>query len=260
MSDSIQVKDLSFAYPDGQVVFSGINLKVEAGQILSLLGPNGIGKTTLLNCMFGLLAPKTGDIYLNGNGINTIERNEVAKIISYVPQTIRPSFDYTVLDYVVTGCAPKIGLFKKPEEKHYDAARQAIKKLGITHLEQASYLNISGGERQQVLIARVLAQNARFIFMDEPTAHLDYGNQLMILRIMKELSEEGYGIIATTHNPDHVIMLGGMVGILDREKKFTVGSVEDVINEDMLCKLYNARLRVDYFPEIERKACVAQRI
>lgn len=253
----IDVKNISFAYDGAPLLFDNISFSVGRGQIVCILGPNGIGKTTLLNCLVNLAAPTKGRILIDGKDKEKMSPREVAMNIGFVPQFITPSFAYEVLDYVVTGCAPKIGTFQKPKQEHYETARKSLSQMEISHLAQKYYNQISGGERQQVSIARALAQHPKAILMDEPTAHLDYGNQIKVLRIIKGLAAEGYGAVITTHNPDHALLLGGDVAVIQPGGKFIFGSCRDVIREDFLSSLYGVELRLCHLAEIGRDICVA---
>ena len=162
----LKVENLGFSYEGSQQVFDGINLEINSGEIVCLLGPNGIGKTTLLNCLVRLREPTQGKAMLDGEDMTRLSSREIARIIGYVPQTLRPSFDFTVLEYVVTGSAPWLSIFEKPGLVHYKRAEEALEQMGISHLAQKPYTRISTGELQQVSIARAIAQQSRLILMD----------------------------------------------------------------------------------------------
>ena len=222
----IKVENLNFRYDSkGRQILNNVNLKLEEGEVMTILGPNGAGKSTLLNCIATLLEPEEGTIELCGKDAKTLKPKEVAKVISYVPQNHVPAFSYTVENFVLMGRAPTVGMF-------------------------------SGGERQQATIARAIVAEPKAILFDEPTAHLDYGNQLKTLRLIKSLKEKGYAIIITTHNPDHAIMLGGTTAILDRDGNLNVGKTEEIITEETLRKLYDADLSLVKLDEVNRPICV----
>ena len=259
-SMKLKIEQVNFSYNGFEDILKDISFDINTGQIICILGPNGIGKTTLLTCLARLNTPDKGRILLNGQDLNYMEPRIIAQNIGYVPQTIAPSFDYSVLDYVVTGLAPWLGIFQKPEEEHYKQAEQALQKIGIEYLKDKPYTCISAGELQMVSIARVLAQKVQFVLMDEPTSHLDFGNQLKVLNIIKEMAEEGYGIALTTHNPDQVLLLEGKVAVFDRERKFHFGEWTDILTEELLKSIYGVTLNICEVEQVSRKVCIAPRI
>jgi len=253
---SIEIENLSFSYGPKQVL-QDVHLCIEPAQTLVILGPNGAGKTTLLNILAGLLPPSRGRISYDGKNYQELGIRQLALVVGYVPQSIVPAFDYSVTEYVVTGCAPYIGAFSRPDQKHYDAAARAIQKMGISHLADISYRQLSGGEQQQVMIARVLAQSPAYILMDEPTSHLDYGNQLRVLKTIKNLAADGYGVIFTTHNPDQALLIGGKGAIIDNNGRLVSGDSRALINEESLTELYGIKLCVTKLEEPGRRICFA---
>ena len=260
MSLQMHLQEVGFSYNGIRQIFNDISFEVKAGEIVCLLGPNGIGKTTLLNCMAKLREPNKGRILLNGENMAGLTSKDIARVIGYVPQTLQPSFDFTVLDYVVTGSAPWLGTFEKPNSEHYERAEHALIQMEIGHLRDKAYTRISTGELQQVSIARAIAQQSRLILMDEPTAHLDHGNQIKVLRIVKELAAEGYGIVLTTHNPDQVLLLEAKVAVIDRQASFHFGYWQDILTEKLLSDLYGVEMRLIEVEGIERKLCVAPKL
>ncbi|MCL2856723.1 MAG: ABC transporter ATP-binding protein [Oscillospiraceae bacterium] len=253
---SIEVRSLNFSYGPRQVL-RDIIFDIEPAQTLAILGPNGSGKTTLLNIIVGSLAQTSGSIIYEGKTFKHFNPRKMAQLVGYVPQTIIPVFDYSVIDYVVTGCAPQIGTFERPQEKHYDIAMKYIREMGIEHLAEKSYRQISGGERQQVSIARALAQCPTYILMDEPTSHLDFGNQIRVLKTIRQLAQSGFGVVFTTHNPDHALLVGGKAAIIDRSGKLTFGNSHQLINEALLSELYGVALCIKNIEGSDRKICFA---
>lgn len=251
------VKNVSFHYPSNdRVILDDVSLSVDNGDVLSILGPNGSGKTTLLNCMADLLKPTSGEVILNGKNINSMKNREIAKIVSYVPQVHVPTFSYSVLNFVLMGRASNVDMFSKPKKEDVEMAEKALVDLRIEHLKDKPYTEISGGERQQATIARAIVSNPSIILFDEPTAHLDYGNQLRTLRIIKTMADKGFAVIITTHNPDHAIMLSGNAAILSKNGKLLCGKSEDIITEDNLQSIYNTDLKLKYIEDIDRKICL----
>ena len=256
-----EIKNIKYAYPgEERKVLNDVTLDVQQGEILSILGPNGAGKSTLLNCMMGLFVPEEGEILLNGKNVNRMERREIASCVSYVQQTHVPQFPYTVLDFVLMGCAPKIGMFRKPKKEDEEMAIEALVTMGIEHMANIPYTDLSGGERQQVTIAQAIVTKPQVLLFDEPTSHLDYGNQLRILRLVKRMSESGYTVVMTTHNPDHAILLGGRTAILDRSGKLECGDTKEMLTQERLQQVYQADVRLMYIEEVGRNICISGKL
>lgn len=253
----LEVTNLGFHYRDQRNIFHGVSFGIRQGEIITILGPNGAGKSTLLNCLANLVKPTSGQIMICDQPLEQMSLTQVAKHIGYVPQTHHPAYAYTTRDFVVMGRTAHIGFFSKPQRKDYAAVDEALHQLSIAHLAHKPYTEISGGERQQVTIARVLVQKPRLVLLDEPTSHLDYGNQLRTVKMIKQLAEQNFAIIMTTHIPDHAILLGDKVGILDRDGTMTFGHYEEIMTEKTLSRIYNVNLKMVYVEEIKRTTCIA---
>lgn len=252
-----EIKNLSFAYGSKrQNVLNEVNFSLAEGELVTLLGRNGAGKSTLFGCMLGLLKPKSGNIYLQGNELAHMSEKRIASVVSYVPQNHVPGFEYSVFEFVLMGCAAKVGLFSSPGEEEKAAAWQAIRQMGLEELAHRSYARLSGGERQQAAIARALASQPKAIIFDEPTAHLDMANQMKVLKIIKELSKQGYAVAVSTHDPNHALMLGGTVAILDRDGHITSGDAETLLTEERLSDTYSTEIRLRYLEEFNRRVCI----
>lgn len=252
----LEVSNLGFSYDRGPAIFHDVSFKVDQGEILSILGPNGSGKSTLLNCIANLYSPAAGEIFLNGQLMSRMNLREVAQVIGYVPQIHTPAYAFTVREFAVMGRTPYIGAFTIPGAEDYRIADEALERMGIAHLRDKPYTEISGGERQQVTIARVIAQKPQLILLDEPTAHLDYGNQHRVVQMARQLAAEGYALIMTTHNPDHAIILNGKVAILNRRGEFFVGQTAQTLSSKMLSDLYGLAIRTKYDGDAGRTVCV----
>ena len=194
---SIEVKNLSFSYGDRQVLHD-ISFRVEPGEFLSILGPNGVGKSTLFRCVLGLLSGYSGQVLVCGRDARTLNVQESAKDIAYIPQSSNPAFNYSVFDIVLMGATAGLSRFRSPGQKEVERCRWALEKIGISDLSARCFHRLSGGERQLVMIARALTQNAPVLMLDEPTANLDFGNQLRVLQQVQSLAREGYTVIQTT--------------------------------------------------------------
>lgn len=252
----LEVQNLSYKYYNSRTIFHDVCFQLDKGEVLSILGTNGAGKSTLLNCIANLFKPASGTIYLEGKPTSSMSMNDVARIIGYVPQIHTPAYAYTVLEFTVMGRTPYIGTFSKPSKEDYAIAQEALDRMDILHLRDKAYTEISGGERQQVTIARALTQQPKLILLDEPTAHLDYGNQYRVVQMVKELAKEGYAVIMTTHNPDHAIILDGKVAILDKNGVLGVGHAADTLNKEILSTLYNLDIKTVYDEDAKRNVCI----
>ncbi|MDD3656098.1 MAG: ABC transporter ATP-binding protein [Atribacterota bacterium] len=248
----LEVKNLSFNYHNSRPIFRNVTFNLDNGEILSILGPNGSGKSTLLNCIANIYKPKSGEIRLNGQSLSKMNIRDVAQIIGYVPQIHIPAYAFTVREFTVMGRTPYIGVFKTPSKIDYRIADESLERLDIAYLRDKPYTKISGGERQMVLIARVITQQPKIILLDEPTAHLDYGNQHRAVKMIRQLADEGYALIMTTHNPEHAIFLNGKVAILNREGVLGIGQSAETLNSDTLSNLYGLSIKTIYIEEANR--------
>ena len=173
---TLEGRALTIGYSD-HVVGRGLDVALATGEVLALLGPNGGGKTTLLKTLLGILAPKAGEVHLNGQSLRMLPARERARAVAYVPQTHVATFAFTVETVVLMGRTAHGSLFSRPSLKDREIAAAALDRFGIAHLAQRPYTMISGGERQLALLARALAQEPQFVVLDEPTASLDFGNR-----------------------------------------------------------------------------------
>lgn len=232
----VELKDISCGYGSKKVIHR-VGFGIHKGQIVSLLGANGSGKSTLLKAIVGLI-DYDGKIVINdteAKGLSTIER---AKLIAYVPQSTVIPFDFDVLEVVLMGRfhASSFGFAYGKEDKKI--ALEALEKVGITSFKKRTYRQLSGGERQLVLIARALAQQSQLIVMDEPVTGLDLGNQMRLLELMEQLSNLGYTILQTTHYPDHALRVSHKVAWLHEGLLLDFGSPLDVITGENIFNVY----------------------
>lgn len=254
----LEVKELGYKYPKAkEKTISNISFSLDKGQIMCILGPNGSGKTTLLNCLANLITPTSGSIKIAGQSIRNMRKKDAAKEIGYVPQFHNAVYAYTVREFVTMGRTPYLDILGTPKKKDIEIADEAIRKMNISHLANKQYTRLSGGERQQTMIARVLVQNPKIIMLDEPTNHLDYGNQVRALKMIKELSNQGYTIIMTTHNPDHALMLEDKAAIVNYGNEFLFGDSKDILTETNLSKIYDLDIEMVYIKEKNKKVCIA---
>jgi iron complex transport system ATP-binding protein len=225
-------------------VVRDVSLGLDSGEVFSLLGANGSGKTTLFKAILGLLRPHKGRILVDGQDIASWQRRELARAIAYVPQAHTPPFAFSVRDVVLMARTAHLGLTGSPGRRDWLIADDALSTLGISNLAGAHYTEISGGERQLVLIARALAQRSRFLMMDEPTSNLDFGNQVRVLRHIKELASRGLGLLTTTHVPDHAFLCASRVAVMKDGGLLASGAPGDVLTEGRLGAAYGVALRI----------------
>lgn len=252
----VEVEDASFSYDkDSENVFEDISFSIEKGDVLCVLGPNGTGKTTLIKTLNGLHKVNKGNVYLNGKNIKELSFNDIAKLVGYIPQGHVPSFPFKVFDVVLMGRSPYINLSSSPKEEDKKIALNALKTLGIENLKDKSYTNLSGGERQLIFLARVLAQEPDLLILDEPTNHLDFGNQIKLLEIIKQLSKIGLAVIMSSHYPDHAFLAATKVAIMKNKKFLAFGTPEDVLTKENLKKAYDINVKLIEL-EDNRRICV----
>jgi iron complex transport system ATP-binding protein len=244
----IKLRDGAFSYGDHEI-FSGLNLDIAAGEVLCILGPNGCGKTTLLRCLAGALKLNVGTILLNEKDIRTFDTIELAKNIGFVFQDHTASFPYSVLEVVSMGRAPYLSRFAAPSAKDIAFAESSLSKVGMLHIKDKPYTEISGGEIQLILIARTLAQEPQVIMFDEPTSHLDFKNQALCLNIINKLAEQGISMIMTTHNPNQVLMYPNTVAMMNNGKFVAIGKADEVITEDALKAIYGIDVKIFSVPD-----------
>lgn len=221
-----------------QPVIDGIDLDIGEGEILCLLGPNGSGKTTLFRTLLGLLPPLAGDIELLGTPLSQWTRAALAREVGYVPQAHDGMFAFSVEDIVVMGRAARVGLFAAPSQHDHAIASHCLDTLGIAHLATRSCTDISGGERQLMLIARALAQEPKLLVMDEPTASLDFGNQLRVLEHIVRLRDAGMAILMSTHQPEHALRCADRIALLAQGRIVASGPAATTATVAQLANLY----------------------
>ena len=215
---TLMADNLTFSYDGKRNIFEGVSLNVEPGQVRCIIGPNGCGKTTLIDCLLGLNQPSSGKVLVARTGtpnakagvapdakagmadIRQMKAAQLAAHIAYVPQGHKTTFGFTVLDVVAMGRTYAQKMFSPPGEEEYRIARSALAQVGLRGFEDRDYTRLSGGELQLVIVARAIAQKARVLVMDEPTAHLDFKHEMQVMEIAAELAKkQGLSIVMATH-------------------------------------------------------------
>ncbi|MCK9216443.1 MAG: ABC transporter ATP-binding protein [Firmicutes bacterium] len=253
----LEVKGLDCGY-NGKVILENVSFTAKEGDMVCLLGSNGVGKSTLIKTIVGLLIPYKGDIFINNEDTRNLIWKDRAKIISYIPQVFSSMFQYKVLDIVLMGRTSYLGLGSSPSKEDRDIAMEAIEKLKITHLKDKIYSRLSGGERQLVKIAQILVQQARIIVMDEPTNNLDFANQTIMLNHLKKCIDMSMTIIMATHFPDQAFLYGTKALLIKDGNVTEIENPNENLTETYLRDLYDIDLKVISLglSDISRKVCL----
>ena len=234
-----------FGYRQDRMVLRDIRLRLEAGRILAVLGPNGVGKTTLLRCMMGMLNWNDGASYLDGRDIRMLSERELWRKIAYVPQGKGISFAYTVEEMVLLGRSPHIGMLSRPGKADREKALAALAAVGMLYARDKYCSRISGGELQMVLIARALCAEPEMLVLDEPESNLDFRNQLIVLETMERLARErGISCIFNTHYPAHALKTADRALILSASGESLFGPAEAVVNEENLRSVFQVNVHI----------------
>jgi iron complex transport system ATP-binding protein len=251
----VSVRDLGFGYGT-RAVGRGVSFEVSPGEVLCLLGPNGGGKTTLFKTILGLVPKQAGEIRVRGEAIHGWTRARLARAMAYVPQAHVAFFPFTVEEIVLMGRTSRLGLFAAPSAHDDEVARQAMASLGIAPLADRVYTELSGGERQLTLIARAVAQEPAVLVMDEPTASLDFGNQVRVLERIRRLASSGIAVILSTHDPDHAFLCADRVALLHDGRLLAIGAPDDTITARHLGLVYGVAVQVVTLPGSGRRVCL----
>jgi len=234
----LSIRTLFFAYRQKNVL-QGISLDFKAGRLCGLMGPNGSGKTTLFKCCLGLLRANNGSITLEGRPLAAYRPRELATRLAYVPQEHKPAFPYTVREMVEMGRTPHRRAVPILSKADHRAVDKALERLGLGGLAKEHYNCLSSGERQLVLVARALAQEATLLFLDEPTSSLDFSNQLIVWEAVRSLTREGLGAVICCHDPNHILWFCDEVAVLKEGSLLAEGSVEATITRELVETVYD---------------------
>jgi len=252
----LDVQQAGFRYDFRRMIFSEISFSLAEEEVLCILGPNGIGKSTLIRCLANLNPLCAGSIRLHDRDIRSLNHRDVAKIVGYVPQAHEIVFPFPVREFVLMGRAPHLELFSSPGKDDYAKADEAIDLVGIRKIADKPVNEISGGEYQLAMIARALAQEPEVLLLDEPTSHLDFGNQIRVLEIIDRLARDGLSVIMSSHFPDHAFLTSNNVAIMQHGSFMAYGLAEDVVTEENLKQTYGVDVSITYSRDVERHVCV----
>ncbi len=251
----LEVSNLE-AYYGKHKVLSNLSFSLEKGKLMCVLGPNGVGKSTLFQCILGLKKQHAGKIYIENEEMETLDIRQRAKRIAFIPQCHQPVFSYRVKDIVLMSTECTLHGMKSPGKLQKQMALEAMERVGIAHLAERKYTQISGGERQLVLIARALAQQAKVLIMDEPTSNLDYGNQIRIMKQIRKLAEEGYTILQSCHQPEQAFLYADEILVLWKGCVLIKGTPKEVLTEELIQKIYGVDVEIKSLYEDQIRVCI----
>lgn len=254
----VDIQNLSFSY-GARPVLDRVCFSAVSGELVAVLGPNGVGKSTLFRCMLGLLKTYTGMITLDGADLRALTRPELARRAAYIPQSSQPVFNYTVRETVLMGVTGWLPLLQTPKAEHMARVDETLERLGIASLAERGCGELSGGERQLVLLARALVQDAKTLVMDEPTANLDYGNQSRVMDCARNLALEGYTVIFSTHDPNQALLNATRALVLRDGGVLADGAPEAVLTEELLQDLYGIGVVRRTLPDSGQTVCIPAR-
>ena len=250
----LDIKDLVFYYGD-KLILNHVDLTVEKGEVILLLGPNGCGKTTLIDCIAGYRNYTQGDIYIHDQHHSEHTVKTRAQYISYVPQSTSSVFPFTVLNIVLMGRTPYLGAAAGPSKEDIAIAKEALYQLGMEEFAERIFVNLSGGEKQLVMIARSIAQDSDIILLDEPTSALDIKNETIVLNRILEMTEKlGKTVILATHKPNHAFFIASKqsrvkVALFKDKKIKYYGNPHDIINEKTIKDVYDIDAKIINYDE-----------
>jgi len=240
---SVSVRGLSLTRGDFQLKIEG--LEFPSGKLTSIVGPNGAGKTTLLMCLGGLLAVPRNRVFVQGRDIATLKDAERARLVASVPQEHNPTFNYSVLDFVVMGRAAHLPLFSLPSGEDVRAAEEALDFVQLRSFAPRPYFELSSGERRLILIARALVQRADVLLLDEPTTFLDPKHEMEIMELARRLAaERGQTVLLTLHNLDMAVKYSDSLVFMKGGGVFASGRPQDVLSDTLLESVYEVKMRI----------------
>jgi iron complex transport system ATP-binding protein len=239
----LSAQNLHIGYVD-RVLASYISFTLDDGEVIAILGPNGSGKTTLFRTLLGLTPALQGSTILNGHAISELTPSAIARLVAYVPQVSVNFANFSVIEIVQMARAPHLAWYASPGARDRAIAENALAELNIRDFAEREFTELSGGERQLVMIARALASEAKILLMDEPTASLDFGNQFLILDEIAKLKARGVAVIFTTHHPDHALRIADRTLTIARDGGVQIGATGTVLNAASLSGLYGINIEL----------------
>lgn len=238
----IELHAVNCGYKD-RTVLSSVNLSIDCGEAIGVLGANGTGKSTLFKSILGMIPYSDGQIFIDSFNLKEMKSTEIARKISYVPQSRKYSYSFKACEVALMGRAAWIGFFSRPKKKDLEKVNAIFEMLNINHLYEKDFSRMSGGEQQIVLLARALVQDTKYIVLDEPTSNLDLLNQKRIVEVIKKLKDDNRGIIISSHNPEHVFSCCDKVALL-KDGRCEYGKTDEILTEEKLSELFGTKIKI----------------
>lgn len=253
---AIEIKDFTYRYEKTKKLLENISLQIPQNSVVTILGKNGTGKTTFLNCLLGFISDYSGYISFFGKAQKLFSRKELSQMVGLVPQLSQVSFDFTVEEFVLMGCNPTMNYFSVPGRTENKAVENVLTTLNISHLRKRFVNSLSGGERQLVYIARTLTQQPKIIVLDEPTSALDFGNIIKITDLIARLRSEGYTIIMTCHDPDFPFLFHSYTIAMLPDHSLLFGKSDSILTDEILSRIYNVPIKRVFLQESKQYVCI----
>ena len=248
---AMEAKRVDFSYYDG-FALRDVSLSLRVGDLVGLIGPNGSGKTTLIRVLSGLLAPKRGHVYLDGQDIRELSRRQIARRVAVVPQGLAMPFAFTAYEMVMLGRTPHVRLLVGVGPRDREVVREAMALTNTDRLAQRLFNELSAGEQQRVIVAMALAQEPQILLLDEPTAHLDVNHQMEILELVKRLNRERHlTVLAAMHDLNLAALYFDRLVLLNEGRVVAMGTPAEVLREENIHQVFRARVRVQGHPTRE---------
>jgi iron complex transport system ATP-binding protein len=242
---SLVIENVTAGY-DRTPVLKDVSLQVEDGHVCALMGRNGSGKTTLLRCVNAILRPRQGSVFANGKNVGSLSRTEIASLISLVPQSSHTAFSFSCLEMILMGSANRIKAWATPGKRETQKALEILNEVGIYALARRPFNQLSGGERQLVLLSRALFQDAPIMLLDEPNTHLDFPNQHRMMALMRELvKKREVTALISLHDPNLTLYYCDQVAMLKEGRIVTCGSVHEVMEDHILQQVLGENIQTD---------------
>lgn len=252
---NLKVEHLDFYFGRRQIL-QDVCFEAHGGEFLSILGPNGVGKSTLFRCILNLLSPSAGNIMIDDRDVRQMKVQELAQRIAYIPQFHNPAFNYSVQDMVLMGTASQLGALATPGKAQIETAQNAMARMKIEHLAEQPYGFCSGGEKQLCLIARAIAQQAKILVMDEPSSNLDFGNRIWVMQTVRSLVADGYAVIQTTHDPEQAFMYSDKIMAMHDGRVLAWGTPQEIMQPELMSTLYGIDVEVHSLNSDKVRVCV----